>query len=109
MQNCSVLPRLPRSVAVVLWVLASGAAHVALPITLARRGRHLGWKGGCPRTPNLGGVLLVGAGTAGLAWSLAQHYHRAADDSYKLSLIPEYLLRSGPTDTAGTPCISPSF
>ena len=38
----------------------------------------------------------MGAGTAGLAWSLAQHYHGATDDSYKLTLIPEYLLRSGP-------------
>ena len=40
--------------------------------------------------------MLLGAGTAGLAWSLAQHYHRPADHSYKLSLIPEYLLHSGP-------------
>ena len=87
---------MPRPVAATLWILGAVAAHVALPFALGTRGSHFGWKRGRPQTPNLPGVLLLGAGTAGFAWSLAQHYQGSESGSYQLSLVPEYLLRSGP-------------
>ena len=103
MQTVKMRRRLPRSAVVTVWVLGLAAVHLVLPIALARRGRHRGWIDGHPGIANLAGVLTLGVGSAGLVWSLAQHYGESPASGYKLSLVPEYLVRSGPYQYSRNP------
>ena len=78
-------------------IAASGLliAHALVPLSVARRsGRTVAR----PRSAVTGaGVGCLVAGTAGVAWSLAQHVEAAPEGGYELgTLAPEYLLRTGP-------------
>jgi protein-S-isoprenylcysteine O-methyltransferase Ste14 len=86
---------MPRHVVVLVWSAGALAAHALLPVALARRSHRTGAQ---PRDAvRLAGVGCLVAGTAGVAWSLAQHFEAAPERRLKVAtLVPEYLLRAGP-------------
>jgi protein-S-isoprenylcysteine O-methyltransferase Ste14 len=78
-----------------VWSVASAyAAHIVLPLAIARRGPRVGWGRGRPRPLNRLGLVPIGLGAAGLAWCFVAHY--PPDETAAISLIPEYLIGSGP-------------
>jgi protein-S-isoprenylcysteine O-methyltransferase Ste14 len=87
-------PRMSRPAAVTFWVVGVGTFHVAFPLAVAKRTRHLAR----PALPAawLAGLGSLVVGTAGLTWSLAQHFKAARDGGFEISVAPEYLLQSGP-------------
>jgi len=82
-------------VVVLVWSAGVLGAHALLPVALARRSHRTSVQ---PRgAARLAGVGCLVAGTAGLAWSLAQHFEAAPERRLKVAtLVPEYLLRAGP-------------
>jgi protein-S-isoprenylcysteine O-methyltransferase Ste14 len=87
--------RLPRGPAVAIAASGLLIAHALVPLSVARRsGRTVAR----PRSAVTGaGVGCLVAGTAGVAWSLAQHVEAAPEGGYEVgTLAPEYLLRTGP-------------
>jgi protein-S-isoprenylcysteine O-methyltransferase Ste14 len=86
--------RLRRPAAVVVWLAGIVGTHAVLPVVVAHRpGRTVS----PPRPARLAGVGCVLAGSAGLAWSLAQHFENAPEEGYEaFTFAPEYLLRTGP-------------
>jgi protein-S-isoprenylcysteine O-methyltransferase Ste14 len=91
----SLRRRLPREVVVLVWSAGVLAAHALLPVALARRS---GRTGAQPRrAARLAGSGCLVAGTAGVAWSLAQHFEAAPERRLKVATLePQYLLRAGP-------------
>jgi protein-S-isoprenylcysteine O-methyltransferase Ste14 len=82
-------------VVVLVWSAGVLAAHALLPVALARRSHRT--RAQPHRAARLAGVGCLVAGTAGLAWSLAQHFEAAPERRLKVAtLVPEYLLRAGP-------------
>jgi protein-S-isoprenylcysteine O-methyltransferase Ste14 len=81
-----------------VWVTGLLTAHALLPVALSRRWRRVHRVFAQPSGPaQIAGVGCLAAGTAGLVWSLAQHYEAAPARGYELlTLAPEYLLREGP-------------
>jgi protein-S-isoprenylcysteine O-methyltransferase Ste14 len=93
-----------RRMAVAVWIAGVAAAHAALPVAIAGRTRHATTP--APAAARLAGLGCLAAGTAGLVWSLAQHF-KAAKSGYEFTLTPEYLLRSGPYRFSRNPmCVS---
>jgi protein-S-isoprenylcysteine O-methyltransferase Ste14 len=78
-----------------VWSAGLLAAHALLPVALAQRPQRTGAR---PRgAVRLAGVGCLLAGTAGVAWSLAQHVEAAPERRLEVAtLAPEYLLRAGP-------------
>ncbi len=78
-----------------VWITGVLTAHALLPLALSRRRRRVVAQP-CG-AEQIAGVGCLAAGTAGLVWSLAQHYEAKPEHGYELfTLAPEYLLREGP-------------
>lgn len=78
-----------------VWGAGVLAAHALLPVALARRSHRT--NAHPRRAARLAGVGCLVAGTAGVAWSLAQHFEAAPERRLKVAtLAPDYLLRAGP-------------
>jgi len=91
----SLWRRLPREVVLLVWSAGVLAAHALLPVALARRSSRTGAQP--RRAARLAGGGCLVAGTAGVAWSLAQHFKAAPERRLKVATLePEYLLRAGP-------------
>lgn len=67
---------------------------VAVPWAIGRRGPRGGWTTGRPGRLNRLGLVPLALGTAGWAWSLANHYESGG--TVPASLIPESLIATGP-------------
>jgi protein-S-isoprenylcysteine O-methyltransferase Ste14 len=87
-------PRLPRPAAVTTWITGALVVHALTPVAVARRYCRLAARPHpVVRLVGVGGLL---AGTAGVVWSLAQHFEAVPEGGYELTLVPEYLLHAGP-------------
>jgi protein-S-isoprenylcysteine O-methyltransferase Ste14 len=87
--------KLPREVVLLVWSAGVLAAHALLPVALARRSSRTGAQP--RRAARLAGGGCLVAGTAGVAWSLAQHFETAPERRLEVATLePEYLLRAGP-------------
>ena len=87
-------PRLGRGPALALSFASAYAAHVGLPLTIASRGRRVGWGTGQPGLLNRLGLVPVGLGAAGLGWCIVLHYRPG--ETVAISLTPEFLIDTGP-------------
>jgi protein-S-isoprenylcysteine O-methyltransferase Ste14 len=99
--------RLPRCVALVVWLAEIGTAHVIAPLRLSQRGQRHGWRDGRPGPANLVGVAPLAAGAVLVAWPGVRHFRAMPGKSFvvwplprtpsgELAYAPEYLLTDGP-------------
>jgi protein-S-isoprenylcysteine O-methyltransferase Ste14 len=92
--------RLPRWVGLIVFPVQLGTVHLGIPLELSGHGRRHGWENGKrrPGVANVLGLVPLAAGTALVAWAIAEHYEAAPDESWAIrrSLQPEYLLTEGP-------------
>ena len=70
-------------------------AHVVTPQELSKHSARHGWAHGKPGWLNLLGLLPVGAGFAGLVWSLRLHFV-GARGSFEVGATQNYLVVRGP-------------
>jgi protein-S-isoprenylcysteine O-methyltransferase Ste14 len=86
---------LPQWGALLLTPMVFVLGHVAVPQELSVLSTRHGWTHGRPGRRNLLGLLLIGAGFAGLVWCLRLHFV-SARGSFELEHAQRYLVVRGP-------------
>jgi|SRR6516225_516911 protein-S-isoprenylcysteine O-methyltransferase Ste14 len=87
--------RLPRWLAVCLWIFGISAFHIVLPWVISGSAVRHEWRHCHPSLLNLASLLSVAIGLAVIVWALAEHFVHGSK-GYEFSATPSYLIRSGP-------------
>ena len=87
-------PRMTRAQVVVFSIVSWSIVFGFVPVSIARRGRRVGWRRGRPGPLNRLGIGVLGFAASCLIWCLAAHYRPG--ETVAVSLTPEKLISRGP-------------